>query len=424
MDPNTNDFTRLVPIDRQARHPGWSISRQQLNYDVLVMRLATPLTSTDIAKPIPINTNTNYPSNNQQLKAYGFGVTENEVVSQYLREADVTYINNDKCWGRGISFNNVLKSEEVMCTDPFGGTTATCLGDSGGPLTDATGSTLVGVISFGSGCEADNIPDGHVRLSEVSNWVQEQICSLSANPPSSCGLGLSSRVASRAVPMVIDFSHDFYPEETTFAVRSKETQETVYAGPEYIPTRNGNHKSIMFLLPGEYTFEVHDIKGNGLVSDRGNGSWKIFQESKEVASGGPSFKNQQVTKFVVSEGTVSNNNRNSAGNSEGISTELDECLVKKELEITIGAMYSTSCDCAPNGTSGQIQLACMDANDQQCGANYDTCFDSSYCCSGRRCSNNQCRSSAPTSGSRNDSKISSRGDASRLERDSGNLRRR
>ena len=107
------------------------------------MRLATPLTSTDVAQPIQINTNSIYPSNGQRLKAYGFGLTENEIISPKLIEADVTYINNDECWGRGIQFNNVMKGEDVMCTDPFGGKTATCLGDCGGPLTDEAGKLLM-----------------------------------------------------------------------------------------------------------------------------------------------------------------------------------------------------------------------------------------------------------------------------------------
>ena len=120
LDSKSNDYTRLVPIDRQIRHPEWSISRQQLNYDVLEMRLTTPFASTDVAKPILINNNSFYPSNKQLLKAYGFGLTETNAVSDYLREADVTYISNDECWGRGISFNNVLKSEEVICSHLFG----------------------------------------------------------------------------------------------------------------------------------------------------------------------------------------------------------------------------------------------------------------------------------------------------------------
>lgn len=393
-----------------------------------LLRLTIPLTSTDVAKPIQINANSYYPSNGQILKAYGFGLTENEVVSQNLKEADVTYINNDECWGRGIQFNNVMKGEDVMCTDPFGDT-ATCLGDSGGPLTDESGTTLVGVISFGSGCEADNIPDGHVRLSEVSDWVEQQICSLSAVPPTDC-VDITSR-DSQAVQMKIDFSHDFFPEDTTFAVRSKETLEIVYAGPEYIPTRNGSYESTLYLLPGEYTFEVYDVAGNGLVSGwvqnsmREDGSWTMYAlyddyTETEVARGGANFNDQQVTKLIVSERVISNNISN---NSVGISKEMDQCLAKKEMEDTIGASYLTNCECGMNDILGVIQLTCNDANNERCGANYNVCNSDSDCCSGRRCNSGMCRSSAPTT-NRNDNKIGGTnigGAASRTGR--GNLRR-
>jgi len=433
LDPNTNDYTRLVPIDRQIRHPGWSISRQQLNHDVLVMRLETPLSTTDVAKPIPINKNANYPSNSQALKAYGFGLTENEVVSDYLREADVTYISNDDCWGRGISFNNVLKSDEVMCTDPYENEkTTTCLGDSGGPLTDTSGSTLVGIISFGSGCKADQIPDGHVRLSEVHDWVQEQICLLSANPPTDCDF--SEPRDPRVVEVVIDFTHDFFPEHTTFAVRSKKTLETVYAGPEYIPTRNGIHKESVFLLPGEYTFDLFDTEGNGLASSYGDGSWKLSAlydgvTKTDVADGSADFKDQQVTKFVISEGTIDTapTPDNISDVTDVISENLNKCLSERDGEMVIGNMYSTTCDCAPSATSDAFVLSCTDANGESCAHNYQSCDSSSDCCNGGRCRNGKCRSSAPKTGSREDKRLGNMevgGAAARSARNPGKLRRR
>lgn len=400
LDVQTNSFTRLVAVDHQRRHPGWAIDRTSLNFDVLLLRLSEPLLSTDVAKPIAINHDSYYPSNGEVLKAYGFGLTEFDVVSQNLREADVTYINNDECWGRGIQFNNVMKGEDVLCTDPFGGTTATCLGDSGGPLTDEFGTVLMGVISFGSGCEADNIPDGHVRLSEVSDWVEQQICSLSAVPPAGCTLATTSR-DPREVQMKIDFTHDYFPEETTFAVRNKNTLEVVYAGPEYIPKRNGNYESTLYLLPGEYTFEVYDVTGNGLVSGPvennvyEDGRWTVSAlyddyTKSEVARGDANFSDQQVTKFIVSE-TISYNSNNNVD----VAVEMDACLAKKQIEEDIGALYSTACKCDMNGT-----LACNDANNQRCHPNHDTCDFDSNCCSGRRCSIGICRSTAPTNSNR------------------------
>ena len=316
---------------------------------------------------------------------------------------------------------------------------ATCLGDSGaGPLTDASGTTLVGVISFGSGCEADKIPDGHVRISEVSDWVQEQVCLLSANPPDNCGFKTKLHDPN-AVEVVIDFTHDFYPEHTTFAVRSKTTLETVYAGPEYIPTRNGNHKESALLSPGEYTFDVFDIEGNGLVSDRGNGSWKLSAlydgcTETQVATGGPSFTNQQATKFVVAAAAASYNNNcdgdvtvSNTGSNDGVSEAISDCVKEKDIEMAIGATYSTTCDCTPNAISGEIELSCIDAFAQSCAHNHQSCTSSSDCCSGRRCSSGQCRSSAPTTAGRDDKKLGGTnigGAAARSGRNAGNLRRK
>jgi hypothetical protein len=325
-----------------------------------------------------------------------------------------------------------------MCTDPYENEeTTTCLGDSGGPLTDSSGSTLVGIISFGSGCKADQIPDGHVRLSEVHGWVQEQICLLSANPPADCDFNSESR-DPRAVEVVIDFTHDFFPEHTTFSVRSKKTLETVYAGPEYIPTRRGNHKEAVFLLPGEYTFDVYDVEGNGLVSPYGDGFWKVSAlydgvTETDVADGGADFKDQQVTKFVISEGTTSNiedtapNPDNISDVSDVISENLNKCLDEKDAEMVIGEMFSTTCDCAPSAISDEFELSCTDENGESCAHNYQNCDASSDCCSGGRCMNGKCRSSAPKTSGREDKRIGNMnvgGAAARSARIPGKLRRR
>lgn len=433
LDERSNDFTRKVSIDFQRRHPGWEINRDSLNFDVLLLRLSTPLSSDDVAKPIIINTDSNYPSNGDVLTAYGFGLTENGIASQRLREADVTYIDNDTCWGRGIQFNNVMKGEDVLCTDPYGGSTATCLGDSGGPLTDASGNLLTGVISFGSGCQADYIPDGHVRLSEISEWVEKQICMLSVVPPSTCPPKKVSRDPG-SVQMKLDFTHDYYPEETTFVIRNYDTLDIVYTGPEYVPSRNGHYESRINLLPGVYTFEVYDLTGNGLVSGSvqeslpQDGSWTLFalydgSTETEVAQGGPEFTNQQVTKFTVTENAVIINDAATQVSGEidkvsnqldNITKRMDECLAEKQSEETIGAMYSTSCLCEIPSGKTSIELVCTDANNQFCSPNHGQCYDDSDCCSGRRCHDRICRSTIPIANSngRYDNRIGIRGGGS------------
>jgi hypothetical protein len=163
LNPSTGDFDRLVDVSAQSRHPGWDEDRANLNFDILVLKLKTPLAADDVAQPIPYNTDPSYPANGQTVLAMGFGLTESQILSNDLLEAEMKHISNDECWGRTIQFNNVLKAEEVMCTDPIDGS-STCLGDSGGPLTDVDGTRLLGIVSFGAGCYADQIPDGYVRM--------------------------------------------------------------------------------------------------------------------------------------------------------------------------------------------------------------------------------------------------------------------
>ena len=331
-----------------------------------------------------------------------------------------------------------MKSEEVMCTDPYADRTATCLGDSGGPLTDTTGSTLVGVISFGSGCEADHIPDGHVRISEVHDWIQDQICSLSANKPDSCSGNMTPR-DPRAIEVVIDFTHDFYPEHTTFAIRSKETLQNVYAGPEYIPTRDGNHKESLFLLPGEYTFDVFDVEGNGLESANGDGFWKLYalydgSTETEIANGGPSFRSQQVTKFVVAEIKAPINDvEDTAANGvvvDIVSDEMRKCLDARDSELASPDMVSSTCACERSQKSDEIVLGCFHDNSDRepCRYKYQTCSNPNDCCGERTCMAGKCRSSALVTTGRENNRLSlgSAGGAAagRSSRGSGNLRRR
>lgn len=285
-------------------------------------------------------------------------------------------------------------------------------GDSGGPLTDIARTMIIGVISFGVGCSPDNIPDGSVRTSAVAGWIKDSICLMSNNKPSDCPTVTPQDPA--AVKLSLYFLHDFYAEETTFAIRAKASREIVYTGPTYIPARNDPWKSDITLLPGEYVFEVYDSMGNGLQSDGlGDGSWELMAlydgvTETRLAGGDGAFGREQLTNFVVTNNNVVNND------------QMDSCLISKEREEALGASIGTLCECVQ--TNNDVTLTCRNGtNGAICAANHAPCVSASDCCNNSRCTGGLCRTR--TSGPERGRLGSGFGGAAGRQRLSGNSRR-
>ncbi|KAG7347620.1 trypsin [Nitzschia inconspicua] len=394
LNPDSGNYDLPVPVSRQIRHPGWDQDRNNLNYDVLVLKLQTPLAVDDVAQPIPFNTDPNYPVDGQLVMALGFGVTESNSLPAYLKEAEFEYITNEKCFGRTIQFNNVLNSDEIMCTDPVEGS-STCLGDSGGPLTNIDGTRLLGIVSFGSGCRANQIPDGYARTSAMSDWIQQQICELSEFPPANCPSQARNGVD---VKMRLHFQHDFWSDETTFAVRERSTRSILHAGPQYTPKRGADEVEDFFLPSGEYTFEVWDTDGSGLLSKgRGrDGSWyltALYDGSTEtrVAEGGADFGQVQYTDFTVVGSPLNE--------SPPLNVALETCLFEKSEEEIAGRLVGTFCQCSDSGG-----ITCRNGAGRVCQRKNQACTLTADCCGGRTCRGGICRSQGADT-DRNDNRL-------------------
>ncbi len=64
----------------------------------------------------------------------------------------------------------------------------TCYGDSGGPLIipgeDSTEDIQIGVVSWGIDCSG-GYPGVFSRVSTAYDWIREQVCKESIDPPAS-----------------------------------------------------------------------------------------------------------------------------------------------------------------------------------------------------------------------------------------------
>lgn len=91
--------------------------------------------------------------------------------SDQLRSVQMTIITNEVC--RTAPMFEPIIIESTLCTSTVGGASA-CGGDSGSPLTVASGNGLVqvGVTSFshGQGCESA-YPNGYARITSFRQWI-------------------------------------------------------------------------------------------------------------------------------------------------------------------------------------------------------------------------------------------------------------
>ncbi|MFZ5638584.1 MAG: serine protease [Pseudomonadota bacterium] len=141
-----------------AIHPNWNPNT--FDYDVAVWTLSSstsgiPFASLASADP-PVGTN---------LMVTGWGaLTEGGSFPIDLRKATVPLVSATNCNDRNSYRGSI--TARMICAGFDAGGVDSCQGDSGGPLTQ--GSTLTGIVSWGTGCARRNKFGVYSRVSNAS----------------------------------------------------------------------------------------------------------------------------------------------------------------------------------------------------------------------------------------------------------------
>lgn len=170
-------------IVKRNLHPKYN--DDTLEYDFVILKLNSPVTT---LKPVNLNRNHGIPVDGEVLSVVGFGLTENGIIPQFLQETTVQAVNNAICNRQYINEGGALNAAVMLCATGDG--KDSCDGDSGGPLVKIVNGihTLVGVVSFGEDCASRLYSGVYSRVSGESDWIDQQICLLAANPPSRCNV--------------------------------------------------------------------------------------------------------------------------------------------------------------------------------------------------------------------------------------------
>ncbi|KAK0388347.1 hypothetical protein NLU13_4592 [Sarocladium strictum] len=153
-------------------HPGYNDS--VLDNDIALWKLAQPLGEGNNIGYVKLPTQGSDPSANSTTTVAGWGYLQEGgwSVSPVLMKVDVPIVGRGVCTEQYADFNPI--TEQMVCAGLQEGGKDACQGDSGGPLVDSTG-TLVGLVSWGSGCARANYPGVYTRVGSFIEWIAQNI---------------------------------------------------------------------------------------------------------------------------------------------------------------------------------------------------------------------------------------------------------
>eukprot|EP00934_Nitzschia_sp_Nitz4_P000990 Nitzschia sp. Nitz4//scaffold25_size161228//85672//86970//NITZ4_002434-RA/size161228-augustus-gene-0.114-mRNA-1//1//CDS//3329544598//990//frame0 len=186
-DPINSELRTII---QRSPHPDYTLDYSN---DVMLLKIDQSVDHPTIA----VNDDDSRPSTEHNLTVVGFGtqdprrrMTDSTTLSygDVLQEVEIEYIPQEVCNSDEV-YMGYIKDDIMLCAGDLAGGKDSCFGDSGGPLVQylEDGSVVqVGIVSFGAGCARENNPGVYTRLSTFYEWIQEQICDMSSNPPESC----------------------------------------------------------------------------------------------------------------------------------------------------------------------------------------------------------------------------------------------
>lgn len=182
------DKGEKLNIKLEKLHPMYDVelANEAWDYDFAIMCFTKP-TMTN-ARIIPLNKDANFPVVRGLVRVMGWGDTNaNDNIrtpTNELQVASLRTVSNAQCDGTtgtygtySVSFKGRIENS-MMCA--FSSERDACQGDSGGPLISK--GKLVGLTSWGVGCNDGNFPGVYARVSSAYNWIRRNICSFSMYP--------------------------------------------------------------------------------------------------------------------------------------------------------------------------------------------------------------------------------------------------
>ena len=165
--PKFKNETPRVYWRKVIVHPKYR--RESLRNDIALIRTKTPLKATTL----PFSGPTDSPAIGTPLQVFGIGSTHRSGrgKSKFLRFTDLQDMAGptQKC---GRYRPRHYKRWSMLCAGSVDGSSDSCTGDSGGPLTTVGDiRVLVGIVSWGQNCGSRRYPGLNTRVSSFASYI-------------------------------------------------------------------------------------------------------------------------------------------------------------------------------------------------------------------------------------------------------------
>ncbi|XP_055385657.1 trypsin 3A1-like [Condylostylus longicornis] len=160
----------IYNVSRVINHP--QFNPFTFNNDISLLELTEPISIKTRAAIIDLPPNDREIKNSSMVTLSGWGYTLNSKESNdALRFVKVYTIEFEECVKRFEDVVGADVTDNMFCAGYPGGGKDACQGDSGGPV--MLNDELVGIISWGEGCAAEQYPGVYTRVAALRDWIKE-----------------------------------------------------------------------------------------------------------------------------------------------------------------------------------------------------------------------------------------------------------
>ncbi|XP_021270711.1 coagulation factor VII-like isoform X1 [Numida meleagris] len=149
----------------------------QVNHDIALLRLETPMNLTDFVVPIclPEKRFAAYELSSIKFSTVsGWGrLLDGGATSAFLMRVDLPRVKTQECEKQA----NLNITENMFCAGDLTGKKDSCKGDSGGPHATKYKNTwfLTGIVSWGKGCAVEGSYGVYTRVSKYIDWLKRHM---------------------------------------------------------------------------------------------------------------------------------------------------------------------------------------------------------------------------------------------------------